>query len=288
VFLTERGLELSAGSAADRVTMFAERVSAISARRHDLCDRAWLAQRRVSRTLEESGRERNAALTSQIRRDTEGLLDGALAGRPADELEAEGRAAIVSMITGSVDAWRGEMIDVLDRELEAIAAQGLADLDTQLADLRAAAGELLGLELAVSAIDSPLRSSRPFRYSFDRGVAWELPLSDLVGRIVPGRKHRARQRPLAEVGGLVDQQIGRVRSDLVERFKISVGEVVKQLGAEHDEALGRVGYALAEVARLSDAAGADRDSQADALQHRAHALRDLLATLQPEGGTRAG
>lgn len=284
--LSERSLELSAGSAADRVATFAERVTAISARRRDLADRAWLAQRRVNRALEESGRDRNAALTAQIRGDTEALLDGALASRPVGEFEADGRTALVSMITDGVEAWRGEMSDVLERELNAISAQGLSELDAQLADLRAAADDLLGLDLTVSALDSPLRSSRRFGYSFDRGVAWELPLSELVGKIVPGRKHRARQRLLAEVGELVDRQIGRVRSDLAERFKLSVADVVTQLAAEHDEVLGRVRYALAEVGQLSDTADSERDARADQLHRRTNALRDLLTTLRPASDAR--
>jgi hypothetical protein len=261
------------------VTLFAGRVAAIADRRQDLGDRAWLAQRRVARALDESGHEQIVKLTDQVRREATELLDGQLADRPAEEFEAAARAAVTGLIKGGVEAWRGELIDMLERELETICAQGLSELEAQLADLRTAASELLGLELAVSAVESPLRTAQRFWYSFDRGVGWELPLSEFARKVLPGRRRRARQRVLDEIRELVDRQVGRVRSDLAQRFKLSVGEVTKQLGAEHDEVLGRVQYALSEASRLSAAAGSERDERTAQLGARREALRQVLAAL---------
>ena len=134
------------------------------------------------------------------------------------------------------------------------------------------------------AVDSPLRSDLRFRYAFERGVGWEAPFADLARRIAPGRRRRARQRMLDEVSELVDRQMGRVRSDLAQRFKLSVEDVVRQLGAEHDEVLGRVRYALDEVARLSDAASSERDQRASELDVQGTRLRELLALLDGSSG----
>jgi len=279
VLLTERSLQLAASSSADQVRLFAERVASIAARRRELGDQAWLAQRRVNRVLDESGHERIAQLNTQITQDAVTLLDSELAELSAEQLETGARAAVVRLIEDGVEKWRGEMISMLERELDTICLRGLDELDAQLADLRGAASDLLGVQLAVARVESPLRSDPRFRYAFERGVGWELPLAGLVRKLAPGRRKRARQRVLDEVPELVDRQMGRVRSDLAQRFKLSVGEVVKQLGAEHDEILGRVQYALDEVARISDAAGSERDERLTRLGQRGDALRDVLAKL---------
>lgn len=279
VLLTERSLALTASSSADRVHLFADRVATIADRRRDLADRAELAQRRVERTLAESGHEQIAKLTDRVRRDAADLLDGELADRPAEEFETAARTAVTQLIRTGVETWRDELIGRLERELETICARGLSELEAQLADLRSAASELLDLELAVSAIDSPLRTAQRFWYSFDRGVGWELPLSEFARKVLPGRRRRAGQRVLGEIEELVDRQVGRVRADLAQRFKLSVGEVVTQLGAEHDEALGRVQYALSEVSRLSAAAGSERDEHTARLGARREALQHVLAAL---------
>lgn len=279
VLLTERSLQLAASSSADRVRLFADRVSAIADRRRDLGDRAGLVRRRVDRALTQSGQERAAQLSRRIHQGAAALLDGELADRPAEEFEAAGRAAVVGMIRDGVEGWRAEMAELLERELQAVCTQGLAELDAQLAELRQAAHELLDLELSTTAIDSPLRSSERFWYAFDRGVGWELPLHDLVQRALPGRKQRARRRVLDEIEPLVDRQVGRVRSDLAQRFRLSVEEVVRQLGAEHDEALDRVRFALAEVDRLRTAAVSERDERGAELTRRSSTLQELLGCL---------
>lgn len=283
VLVTDRGLQFAASSSADRVQLFADRVAAITERRRDLADRAQAAQRRVIRQLAESGQQRTAQLIQQVRQHVQTLLDGELAALPGEEYERAGRAAVVERIREGVDAWRAEMSDLLTRELATIGSQGLVELDTQLADLRRAADELLGLALSVVAIESPLQLSRGFWYSFDQGVGWEPPLQEIARQVLPGRKQRARRRILDEIEPLTDRQVGRVRSDLAQRFKLSVSDAVKQLDAQHEQALVRVRYALDAIDKIRAAAASERDQHMAELTHRRIRLQGLLSSLSTPG-----
>jgi hypothetical protein len=281
VMLTEWGLHLAADASTDRVQLFADRVSAVGEQRRGLADRAWAAKRRVEGTVAQSAAQHSAELAADVERATPALLDRELATGEIRQAEATARAAVVTRITDGIEHWRTELISTLENELDTIRETGVRELTGQLADLRAAASELLGLDLSVPAVDSALRPSQRFWYSFDPGVGWQLPLTDTLSRAAPGRRRRARRRVLDEIPGLVDRQFGRVRADLAQRFARSVEELIKQLGAQHDEALGRIRLALDEVSRLNTTATTERDERADDLRERRAALTQLLADLRP-------
>lgn len=116
---------------------------------------------------------------------------------------------VITLIKDHVDPWRDTQARTLEAGLETICDRVGEDYDAQVAELRGAAHDLLNLTLAIAAQTSPLRPSPGFWYAFDRPVGFEPPLAGMARRLAPRRAHRARARVLAEIGGLVDRQIGR-------------------------------------------------------------------------------
>lgn len=278
--LTERSLQLTATTSADRVALFRGRADGIAARRRTLDDRSWAAERRVRRELDSAAFEQVASLSAQCRQEALSALDGALSQLSAEQIDAQGREVVVRAINAAAERWRVEHAHTLERELRELTEQAVADLESQLADLRAAAHELLDIELAASAVPHALRASQRFWYAFDRGVGWELPLAAAARNLLPGRVRRARERVLEEIPELVDRQIGRARADLAERLRESVRDVITRLRVEHDEVLARVRSALDEAASISGAAEGERDRRRTELTERTVQLRGVLEAVR--------
>lgn len=284
--LTERTLQLSATTSADRVSLFRDRMEEIAARRHTLDDRCWAAERRMRRSLDEAAAQHVAELTAQCRREAATALDGPLAQLTPDEVESQGRELVVRTIQVDVDQWRSDQAQAVEHDLASVTGQAVAEVETQLSDLRTAAHELLDLDLTAHAVAHELRPSQRFWYAFDRGVGWEPPLTDAARHLLPGRRGRARARVLDEIAELVDRQLGRARADLAERLRETVRTVVAKLRAEHDQVLGRVRSALDEAAKLHAGAEGERGQGQTELSVRTSALLDLLQTLRNEPATR--
>jgi len=277
--LTERSLQLSASSSAERVTMFRDRLQAIAARQRDIGDRCWAAERRMRRELDTSAAQMSATVSSRCRHEVLQALDGRLRDVDPPVVETQGRALVAQVISEHVDRWRDDRADQLEAGLASLLDVAAADVASQLSDLRTAARDLLDIELAVHPGAALLRSGREFWYDFDPRIGWGLPLSDVARKALPGKARRARTRLLDEIPQLADRQVGRARADLQQRLHESVLSAVAQLRRQHDDTLGRVEAALDDAATISDAAAEEQQGRRADLAARSTALGGVLTQL---------
>jgi len=278
--LTERSLQLSASSSADRVALFRDRIEAIKTRHRDLDDRCWATERSLRRQLDESAFQSISTVADICRQEAVAALDGGLAELAPAVVESEGRALVVRTIRERAERWRTERARVLEAGLASIIDMAAADLDAQLADVRAAARDLLDIQLAARARSQLLRPTDRFWYDFDPGVGWELPLSNVARKALPGKAKRARAHVLDEISELVDRQIGRARAELQQRLRDSVRAVVGDLRRQYDDTLGRVSLALDDATAISATATEERQRSRCDLAARAAMLSSVLARLE--------
>jgi GTP-binding protein EngB required for normal cell division len=277
--LTERSLQLSSSSSAERVALFRDRLQAITARQGDVEDRCWAAERRMRRELDASAAQTTATVSDKCRRAVLAALDGRLRELEPAEVETQGRAIVVQVIREQVERWRGDRAQHLEAGLGSLLEVAAADLAAQLTDLRTAARELLDIELAVHPGGALLRPGREFWYDFDPRIGWGMPLSDVAHKALPGKAKRARARLLDEIPQLADRQAGRARADLQQRLHESVRAAVAQLRRQHDDTLGRVGAALDDAAAISEAAADERQRRKADLAAHTTALSGVYARL---------
>ena len=277
--LTERSLQMSASSSAERVALFRERLQAIIARRRDVDDRCWAAERRMLRELDTSAQQTTVTVRERCRREVLAALDGRLHDVEPAAVETQGRALVVQLISEQVDRWRDDRTHDLEAGLASLLDVAAADLAAQLTDLRTAARDLLDLELGVNPGTAVLRPGREFWYDFDPRVGFGPPVPEVARKAVPGKAKRARTRMLDEIPQLADRQVGRARADLQQRLQESVRTVVAQLRHQHEDTLGRVGLALDDATAISNTAAKEQQRRRADLAARTTALRGLSARL---------
>jgi len=277
--LTQRSLHLSASSSAERVTLFRDRLRAITARQRDIDDRCWAAERRMRRGLDTSAARTTVTVRERCRREVLAALDGRLRDVEPAAVETQGRAIVVQVISEQVDRWRNDRTHDLEAALASLLDVAAADLAAQLTDLRTAARDLLDLELAVNPGAALLRPGREFWYDFDPRVGFGPPLPDVARKAIPGKAKRARTRLLDEIPQLADRQVGRARADLQQRLQESLRTAVAQLHRQHNDTLGWVSAALDDAAAISAAATEEQHRRIADLAARTTALNGVLARL---------
>ncbi|HEX7537052.1 MAG TPA: dynamin family protein [Dermatophilaceae bacterium] len=277
--LTERSLHLAASSSAERVTLFRDRLQAITARQRDIDDRCWVAERRMRRELDTSAARTTVTVRDSCRREVLAALDGQLHDLEPVAVETQGRALVIQVISEQVDRWRDDRAHDLEAGLASLLDVAAADLAAQLTDLRIAARDLLDVELAVNPGVALLLPGREFWYDFDPRVGFGPPLPDVARKALPGKAKRARTWLLDEIPQLADRQVGRARADLQQRLQESVRTAVAQLRRQHNDTLGRVGAALDDADAISETAAEEQELRRADLAARTTALNGVSARL---------
>jgi small GTP-binding protein len=276
--LTERSLHLAESDSADRVQLFQDRITELAGRGQDVEARCWAIERGLRRSLDQSAAQLSARLIETGRARATAAFE--LADLPPEQVEERARAIVVDLIRDEVDRWRSGQAEMLEQGLNTIGERVTADLERQVAELRAAARDLLDITLSWQADTQLLRPSNRFWYAFDRPVGLEPPLAGTVRRIGPGRSRRAIARVLDEIPELADRQVGRARADLQQRLRESIHTVLATLYLEHQQTLQRVQAAMAEATALSAATSNEYRARRDELGSRIRTLRAVLAELQ--------
>lgn len=252
--LTLRAAEVAVGRDQQQLVAFRDRLDAAADREQQLADRCSLTERRLLREL-------NSAATAQVNALTGGgahclrrTFDDPDGGSSAAERGDRAQQALVELVTSELDGWRHDQAERLDRGLADALQEANGLLDAEVATVRQAATELLGVALTLAIEPIRLASGRPFWYSTSPPPTWELPGTELLRRHGPAAARRTRARLLAEVGPLVDKQVGRARADLQQRLSESFRVLLAQLRRTHRAMLDQL------VAGLDAAAGCLRDA----------------------------
>ena len=286
VVLAQAAARLPGDEAAAQVAAFGARLAAVSGRRVDAEDRATAHSRRLLEALNAAAEQDRSRLCAVLSGKATGLLDGTLAAASAADIERQGRKQLTRLVADAAEAFRQEQADRLEQGLHGIEDMLAAELDADLTAVRAAAADLLGLELAVSSHGDWLAADLSFCYALAEQVDQTELLVGAVRRQLPGEHGRrlARQRLLSQVADLVGSQLGRARGDLQYRLAEATRQLLAEVRRRYARATDRLTEALDCAVRIRAAAGEQGERQLAELAVREHALRTLLSEL-PDGNS---
>jgi small GTP-binding protein len=289
VALAQRAAQLPGDEAAAQIAAFGARLESVTGHRGDAEDRAAAQSRRLLDALNAAAAQAAPALSADISGKLAALLDGELAAASAADIERHGRARLTTLVASAVEAWRQEQARRLEDGLRAIDEKLAAELEAELAAVRTAAADLLGLDLALPSPGDRLASGERFFYALDEQVDQAELLAGAVRRRLPGEYGRrlARDRLLGQVAELAGSQIGRARGDLQYRLAEATRRLIADLRRRYAGSTDRLAAALDRAGLIRAAAGQHAEDQLAELAAREHALRALLGQL-PAGPDHAG
>jgi Dynamin family len=283
--LAEHAALLPGDEAAAQLAAFAGRLQQMTSRQVDAEDRATAQSRRLLDALNASAGKTEPELAARIGAAMTSLLDGELAGASPAEVQRDGRNRLTVLASDAVEGWRQEQARLLEEGLRAIDRRLAAELESELAGVRAAAADLLGVELTLPSDGARLAPDLGFFYTLGERVDQAELLAGAVRRRMPGEFGRrlARQRLLAEVPELVGAQVGRARGNLQYRLAEATRSLVRDVRGRYSGTTERLTAALERAAKIRAETGEMGERQLAELRERECAIRSVLSELlRPE------
>jgi Dynamin family len=289
VALAQHAARLPGDEAAARVAEFAGRLESVAGRRAGAEDRAAAQSGRLLAELNAAAALVRPVLSAEIGVRMSALLAAELGTASAADIERQGRSRLTTMVAEAAESWRQEQARRLEDGLRGIDEKLAAELEAELASVRAAAADLLGLTLAVPAAGDRLAPGRRFFYTLDERVDQAELLAGAARRRLPGELGRrlAREHVLGQVSELVDSQIGRARGDLQYRLAEATRRLNADLGRRYGGSTERLAAALDRAGSIRAAAGQQGERQLAELAARERAVRAVLGQLPDASGTSA-
>jgi hypothetical protein len=281
VGLAQRAARLPGEQAEKRIAAFRGRLAGMTAGRVDAEDRATAQSRRLLDALNAAAADVQPRLSADITAHMAKLLDGDLASAPVADIERSGRVHLTRMVAKAAEEWRQKQASRLEDGLRAMAQRLVSDLEAELAAVRAAAADLLGLELALATSDEWLPDSRGFFYTLGEHVDQAELLAGAIRRRMPGEYGRqmARRALLGQVDPLVSSQIGRARGDLQYRLAEATRQVIADVHDRYAGSAQRLTAALDRASVIRAEADQERDRLLTELDERDRAIRAALGQL---------
>jgi GTP-binding protein EngB required for normal cell division len=286
VAVARRAAELRSGDAAGQVEAFAARLAAVAERGQHSAGLVRAESARMLDDLNEAAQQAVRDRTRSVDAELAALLDGPLRGAPATEIERTGRARLTELAVAAAESWRQRLAARLEEGLARLDARMIDDLRAELAAVRAAAADLLGLALAMPAGAERLAPDLRFFYVVTEEAGQTELLAGAIRRHLPGEAGRRRARAYLrrETIELVPRLIGRARADLQYRLAEATRQLVRAVEAQYAEGTGRLEHALhTATAQWETTAGetAQRDRALVGRQQALDRIGALLDTAAP-------
>jgi len=283
--LARRAAELPGAEAAVQTAEFRALLDTMAGRQAAAEDRAAGQSRRLLEALNEAAGLARPEMAATVGARIAGLLDGELATAPPAEIERGGRTRLASLVAEAAEAWRQEQVSRLERGLRDIDRQLTGELEAQLAGVRSAAADMLGLDLAVPSSGGLLEPDLGFFYTLAEHVDQSELLAGAVRRRLPGRYGRrlARQWLLGQVGDMTGSQLGRARGDLQYQLAEATRRLLADLRHRYADSTQRLTAALDRAAAIRAGAAGQAGQQLTALAERERELRLAVSRLPAPG-----
>lgn len=281
VLLAQRAARLPGDEATAQIAAFRARLEAVTSHRVDAGDRATAQSGRLLSGLNAAAESAIPETSADIESRMTALLDGELAAASPADIERAGRARLTALVAAAAEAWRQQQAGVLEAGLRGIDEKLAAELAAELAEVRTAAADLLGLELALPSPGQRLAPDVRFFYSLDEHVDQAELLAGAVRRRLPGEYGRrlARQRLLGDVADLVGSQIGRARANLQYRLAEATRQLLADLRRRYAGSTERLSAALDRAAVIRADASQQSERELAELTARESALLAVLSQL---------
>ncbi|MBO0777146.1 MAG: hypothetical protein J2P34_12615, partial [Actinobacteria bacterium] len=279
--LARRAAQMSTGDAAQRVEQFTARLAAVSGRRQDAADLAQAESARLLADLNEAAGRAVHEVAARVTAEMDALAAGGLGSAPAAEIERAGRARLAELAVQAAETWRQQQAQRLEEGLARLDTRLTGDLRAELASVRAAAAELLGLSLTVPGPGDRLAPDLAFFYLTAQQAGQTELLAGAIRRRLPGEAGRRRARAYLrrETAQLVPQQIGRARADLQYRLAEATRRLVRAVTDRYTDSTSRLESALLSAAALRQATEEEAARRDRELAQRQQALDRVFALL---------
>jgi hypothetical protein len=281
VALAERAARLPGARAAERVAAFAARLAIVADHGTSAEDRAEAEARRLLTALNAAADQAGPRVSADLSTLLAEVFDQELAKAESADIERRGRVRLADMMTDAIEAWRQDQVADIEAGLGGLYQQVNRELLGELAAVRDAAADLLGLELTLPATGLRLEPDLHFLYSFDERADQAELLAGAVRRRLPGEAGRriARQHLSGLVPELTDRQLGRARSDLQYRLAESTRRLLTDIRQSHRDSTDRLTAALERSAQIRTQSAAEGARQLAELGAREPSLRQVLRLL---------
>jgi hypothetical protein len=203
-----------------RIQTFHDCLSDLALRCEEACD---LARAQVGHLIGEMNLDAQRTTTSacsQVSTRLESWLANEGAALPVSQSEQRGSELVLAWATHAAESWRAERSEHLANAVTGLRGRLADGFARDLAAVREAARDLLGLELSVVATDVELAADPRFHYAPPDPQGPTGVLASAVRTRIPGptAHRRVRRRLLASVPEALDRQTGRARASLQQRL----------------------------------------------------------------------
>ena len=282
VLLARRAGRSQGAEADQRVRAFAAKLAEVRDRRSDAADLVAAEARRLLAALNQAAVDDAAAAARRVGADLDDLLGGALGSASAGEIDRAGQARLAELAVREAEAWRQARTTALEDGLNRLDERLTTQLAGELAAVRQAAADLLGLHLAVAPATERLVPDLRFFYQVTEQAGQTELLAGAVRRRLPGEAGRnlARTRLRREVPALVARQFGRARADLQFRLGDAARRLQRSVDARYLDGTGRLEQALADAERMRGATAAQVAARDRDLDARLAAVEHVLGLLE--------
>ncbi|MHB1434007.1 MAG: hypothetical protein ACYCVZ_18070, partial [Streptosporangiaceae bacterium] len=207
----------------------------------------------------------------------------------AGEIDRAGQAKLAELAVREAESWRQARTSALEDRLNKLDERLTAELAGELAAVRRAAADLLGLTLTVAPAAERLAPDLRFFYQVTEDAGQTELLAGAIRRRLPGEAGRnlARTRLRREVPALVARQFGRARADLQYRLADTTRRLQRAVDARYLDGTGRLEQALADAERMRGATAeqvAAHDRDLDARLASIEHVLDLLESVRTDDG----
>lgn len=269
VTVTVRAAELQRTADAGKVALFRGHLDEVQRHQTDADDLVRGESRRLLAELNADAARMEDETARRVVAALRAWLDG---GAPpvGAALETEGHRIGSDLIAGEVETWRSVRAGILQKRLDELDARLRAGLDRDMADLRPAARELLGIELTARPTDVALAPSQRFYYQFRIDLDAAGMLAAGIRHRLPGQigRSRAVKYLLEQMELLARQQVGRARADLQQRLTATTAAMRSALTQRYADHNARMLDALDAATRLDRASAGDAAAERSRLAER--------------------
>jgi len=289
VRVTLRADALGAEAEAGRVRAFRECLDNLALRCEEACD---LARAQVGHLIDEMNLDAQRAAASTCAPTgtrLEAWLASEGAALPVAQSEQHGSELVLAWATRTAEAWRAERSEHLANAVAGLRERLADGFARDLAAVREAARDLLGLKLSIAATDIELTADPRFHYAPPDPHGPAGMLASAVRTRIPGpaARHRVQRRLLASVPEALDRQTGRARASLQQRMTKTLTALLAALAERYNQY--RQGLEAALIAAettgsLGAAETASRRAEFEAHDRQLCTVIDQVAVLCQDRG----
>ena len=265
----------------DQLARFRERLAVTTRKADQVPDIVAALSGGLLRDLNDASTQVIARLRTSVQERLTTAFAAELADTATAQLEDEARALVADDLRPGLDQWRDAGRRMLDDGLRAISERLTRDLDEDLDDVRQAARELLGIDLALEAPPVTLPDQGRFFYTLVPEPAQSELTARAVRRHLPGSlgRRRIEDRVHADARRIVDAQVGRVRADLQERLGEASRALARRCATQYEESVGALAEAMSLAATSRQGTRAEATAALTSLRSDRDALAGVLRTL---------